>query len=199
MFLFEEKHEIPETLKRIEEERREVKETQKLVRATLNEKWRFIPWRIIIVPTKKGEPLPAHEDWNSVTERMRRLGAENLLVCGKFLEKFDRRQRPTEAALNALMDEHPALATALKETSAPFLRDDKAVAALQRQAYEKSFNKFARRAAKKGVGEEMLKKMKNVLLEKTNFGVGRCVGEAYNKLLLSNRFKKVRVHERYCR
>ncbi|MCX6767221.1 MAG: hypothetical protein NTY90_00605 [Candidatus Micrarchaeota archaeon] len=151
---------------------------------------------IILVPTEKDSPHPSEEDWSSLTDRMRKLGAEKLLVFGRFLEKFDRPE--VKEAINALADERPALASHLEQE----LRRDEQAAAIEKERREKSLEKYAPKLAKKGLLPREVRAniegRRKKIMERTRTGYKRCVGEAYRQFLLyPKKFKSVRLLEMY--
>ncbi|MCX6768203.1 MAG: hypothetical protein NTY90_05800 [Candidatus Micrarchaeota archaeon] len=151
------------------------------------------PWtvrrRIILVPTEAGSPAPAGRSWKSVANRMRKLGAQKLRVCGRFLEKTDARE--LENRLEAMTDEKPAAAALLKEE----LRRSTQAAAYGIKGDERVLKRYEKKAAKSGSKriEKKIERRQRQLVEKLRAVSGMCVGKAHRELALSGKFDDVRL------
>ncbi|MCX6767207.1 MAG: hypothetical protein NTY90_00535 [Candidatus Micrarchaeota archaeon] len=211
VFLFEEKEKMPDLIKSIKaEENPEDHERRRnlILNRTgfinfLGPRWGLagrihFPWRprrhIILVPTEKDDPTPVKESWNSLTDRMKRLGVKELFVSGKFLQAFE--QRDLENRLDALSDEKPGAAALISQE---FARAKQAVA-LERKNREKILKELERKVAKNGAKDAdksrekfRIEVMKLDLKQDAGVVYGKCVGKTHQELTLSKKFKDVKL------
>jgi len=150
---------------------------------------------VILVPTKKYEPTPSEEDWHAVTDRMRDLGAEELMVFGKYLKEINLKE--LEETQRAVADEHFFEGMVLGEE----LERRKQAAVAEKEQREKTLEKLERSLARKGLSPQeiraRMKGMREKIEKMLETGHGGCVGEAYCALLLSKKFKKIHLLKRY--